>query len=123
MQGTAVDDRPASEPLSAGRFQLIPRNGDVIASKRTARPDFYTIGIVPDTGQTVARRYLEAIDRVQQLAEQLGVDGWFTCDHTHSARVARHRAVSQKGSTNQGPKTGAVLALIVGVAQRASGWR
>jgi hypothetical protein len=62
----------------------------VLVSKRAARADFYAISIVPEAGHTRVRRLSEAIDRVQQLAAQLGVDGWFTCDHTHFARVATH---------------------------------
>jgi hypothetical protein len=63
----------------------------VVASKRTARADVYTISIVPDAGHARARRHAEAIDKVQQLARQLQVDGWFTYDHSHFARVAMHR--------------------------------
>ena len=63
----------------------------MLASKRTARADVYTISIVPGAGHTHARRYSEAIDKIQEMAEQLGVDGWFTCNHTHFARVAIHR--------------------------------
>ena len=91
MHGTAVNDRPSSEASSARRFRSAPNDGDVLASRRTARADFYTISIVPDTGHIRAGRYSEAIGKVQELAERLGVDGWFTCDHTHFARVAMHR--------------------------------
>jgi hypothetical protein len=91
MHGTAVDHRPSSEAHSARGFRSSPHDGDVLASRRTARADFYTIGIVPDTGHIRAGRYSEAIGKVQELAERLGVDGWFTCDHTHFARVAMHR--------------------------------
>lgn len=73
------------------RFSLAPRDGDVLASKRTARADLYTISIVPDIGHIHARRHAEAIDKVRQFAQQLRVDGWFTYDHTHFARVAMHR--------------------------------
>jgi hypothetical protein len=91
MHGTAVDDRHSSEACSARRFRSAPNDGDVLASRRTARADFYTISIVPDPGHIRAGRYSEAIGKVQELAERLGVDGWFTCDHTHFARVAMHR--------------------------------
>jgi hypothetical protein len=90
--GAAVDHRPSGEALSPGRFRSVPTDGDVVASKRTARADVYTISIVPDIGDTVVRRHSEAIDQVRKLAEQLGVDGWFTCNHTHFARVATHRS-------------------------------
>jgi hypothetical protein len=91
MNGTVVEDRPSGEACSARTFRSVPRDGDVLAAKRTARADVYTISIVPEAGDTRARRHSEAIDKVQQLAEQLGVDGWFTCNHTHFARVATHR--------------------------------
>jgi hypothetical protein len=83
-------------------FPSVPREGDVLASKRTARADFYTISIVPEAGHTRAQRHSEAIDKVQQLAEQLGVDGWFTCDHTHFARVAheRHQRLTDDNSSD-----------------------
>ena len=68
-----------------------PSEGDVLASRRTARADFYTISIVPDTAYIRAGRYSEAVGRVQELAERLGVDGWLTYDHTHFVRVAIHR--------------------------------
>jgi hypothetical protein len=89
--GTAVDARPSGEACSTRRSRSAPNDGDVLASRRTARADFYTISIVPDTGHIRAGRYSEAIRKVQELAERLGVDGWFTCDHTHFLRVAMHR--------------------------------
>jgi hypothetical protein len=36
-------------------------------------------------------RYQEAIDSVLELARELRVDGWYTCNHTHYARVAHFR--------------------------------
>jgi hypothetical protein len=91
MHGTAIDGRPSGEACSASTLRSAPNDGDVLASRRTARADFYTISIVPDTGHIRAGRYSEAIRKVQELAGRLGVDGWFTCDHTHFARVAMHR--------------------------------
>jgi hypothetical protein len=96
MHGTAVDERPSGEASSAHGFWSAPNDGDVLASRRTARADFYTISIVPGTGHIHAGRYSEAIDKVQELAERLGVDGWFTCDHTHFARVAMHRTSASR---------------------------
>jgi hypothetical protein len=90
--GTAVDDRPSREAPATWRLRSVPRDGDVLVSKRTARADLYTISIVPGVGNTRARHHSEAIERVQELSAQLGVDGWFTCNHTHFARVAMHRA-------------------------------
>jgi hypothetical protein len=99
MHGRAVDDSPSGEACSAGSFRSAPTDGDVLASKRTARADFYTISIVPDTRYIRAGRHSEAIDKVQELAERLGVDGWFTCDHTHFARVAMHRSSASPTTT------------------------
>jgi hypothetical protein len=96
--GTAVGDRPSGEGGSARGFRSAPNDGDVLASRRTARADFYTISIVPGTEYMRAGGHSEAIGRVQELAERLGVDGWFTYDHTHFARVAVHR-------TNASPTT------------------
>jgi hypothetical protein len=70
----------------------VPKPGDVLASERTARADVYAISIVPAAAHVVVRRYPEAIERVRELARQLRVDGWYTCDQTHYAAVAQHRA-------------------------------
>jgi hypothetical protein len=91
VQGTAVDDHPSGDAASLRRFWSAPSDGDVLASRRTARADFYTISIVPDTGHLRAGRYSEAVGRVRELAERLGVDGWLTYDHTHFVRIAIHR--------------------------------
>ena len=91
MLGTAVDDRPSREVPSTRRFRSAPKDGDVLVSKRTARADLYTISIVPGAGNTRVRHHSEAIEKVQELSAQLGVDGWFTCNHTHFACVAMHR--------------------------------
>jgi hypothetical protein len=97
MHGTAVDERFSGEALRG--FRSAPYDGDVLASRRTARADFYTISIVPDKGHVRVGRYSEAIGKVRELAERLGVDGWFTCDHTHFARVAMHRTTALPATT------------------------
>ena len=71
--------------------RLIPRAGDVLASARTFRADFYSIAIVPADPHFTASRYTEAIAKVHELASELGVDGGFTCNNTHYARVASCR--------------------------------
>jgi hypothetical protein len=68
-----------------------PQSGDVLASRPSARADIYEISVVPTKADLVAMRYDDAIDRVRELAEVLAVDGWYTCDHTHFARIASHR--------------------------------
>jgi hypothetical protein len=68
-----------------------PQAGDVLASKRSARADVFRVCIVSGADDTRVKRYQEAIDRVRELARELQVDGWFTCDHRHYARVANFR--------------------------------
>jgi hypothetical protein len=68
-----------------------PQAGDVLASRPTARADIYAISVVPTKAKLVPMRYDAAIERVRELARALSVDGWYTCDHTHFARIASHR--------------------------------
>ena len=68
-----------------------PQSGDVLASRPTARADIYQISVVPTKADLVAMRYDDAMERVRELARVLAVDGWYTCDHTHFARIASHR--------------------------------
>ena len=68
-----------------------PKSGDVLASRPTARADVYAISVIPSKAHIVVARYQDAIERVEELARGLAVDGWYTCDHTHFAPVARHR--------------------------------
>ena len=73
-----------------------PDVGDVLASARTARADVYTISIVPAAAHLSATRYAEAVEKVRELAHGLKADGWFTCNHTHYARVASFRDRSER---------------------------
>ena len=68
-----------------------PQSGDVLVSRPTARADIYAISVVPAAAEIVATRYNDAMERVRELARELAVNGWYTCDHTHFARVASHR--------------------------------
>jgi hypothetical protein len=68
-----------------------PKPGDLLVSEPTARADVYAISVVPAAAHKVVRRYQEAIEKVRELARQRGVDGWYTVDQTHYARVARYR--------------------------------
>ncbi len=68
-----------------------PQAGDILASERTARADVFTISIIPTGSDLTVTRYPAAIERVQELARARRVDGWYTCDHTHYARVASYR--------------------------------
>jgi hypothetical protein len=70
----------------------MPKAGDVLASRATARADLYAISIVPAAAHVTAARYSEAIEKVRELARGLRVDGWFTCNHTNYVRVATCRS-------------------------------
>ena len=87
----APDHDTSQEPPPAPR-QSVPQPGDILASERSARADVYTVSIVSAAGEFTVRRYSAAIERVQELARTRRVDGWFTSDHTHYARVASHRS-------------------------------
>ena len=68
-----------------------PTSGDVLVSQPTARADLYAISVIPSKANIVVARYQDAMERVEELARGLAVDGWYTCDHIHFARIARHR--------------------------------
>jgi hypothetical protein len=75
--------------------RALPNSGDVLVSRRSARADAYQIGVVSQSLSIVARNYQQAIDTARDLAGVLAVDAWFTCDHRHYARIARHRPSSR----------------------------
>ena len=52
--------------------------------------DVFAISIPSDSDVTLTR-YSAAIERVQELARARQVDGWYTSDQTHYARVASYR--------------------------------
>ena len=89
--GLAAEGLPSETTGSIRECRTLLQAGDVLASARTARADVYTISIVPAAAHLTATRHAEAIDTVRELAGALEVDGWFTCDHTHYARVANVR--------------------------------
>jgi hypothetical protein len=89
--GVALQEPPPTDRPLIPALRPMPQAGDVLASKRSARADVFTIGVVSGTDDTRMKRYDEAIDRVRELAQELQVDGWFTCNHTHYARVAHFR--------------------------------
>jgi hypothetical protein len=93
MHGGAVafrEPRPSDHFLTPA-LRPVPHSGDVLASKRSARADVFMICIVSGADDRRVKRYQEAIDRLLELARELRVDGWFTCNHTHYARVAHFR--------------------------------
>jgi len=83
-----------SDGTSSRAWLSAPSSGDVLASEPTARADVYEISVVPAPAHMVARRYPEAIEKVRELACRLGVNGWYTCDQTHYAQVAKYRKPS-----------------------------
>jgi hypothetical protein len=70
----------------------VPQAGDILACERSARADVFSINIVPTDSDVIVTRYSEAIERVQELARTRRVDGWYTCNHTHYARIASYRS-------------------------------
>ena len=68
-----------------------PTSGDVLASRPTARADIYAISVFPSEARIVAARYQDAMQKLEELARELAVDGWYTCDQTHFARIVRYR--------------------------------
>jgi hypothetical protein len=69
-----------------------PQPGDILASERSARADVFSISVIPAETHVVVTRYAEAIEHVRTLARTRRVDGWYTCDQTHYARVASYRS-------------------------------
>ena len=69
-----------------------PQAGDILASERSARADVFSISIIATDSDITVRRYSEAIERVRELARIRRVDGWYTSDHTHYARIANYRS-------------------------------
>jgi len=87
----AIREENAQRASGMPSRRQYPQSGDVLASRPTARADIYQISVVPTKSDLVAMRFDDAIERVRELARVLRVDGWYTCDHTHFARIASHR--------------------------------
>ena len=93
-----MDTRGAAIEMNDDRLQQprphtlrSPQAGDILAAERSARADVFEISTVPRDSDVTVTRYSAAIERVQELARARRVDGWFTSDHTHYARVASYR--------------------------------
>ena len=71
-----------------------PQASDIPASERSARADVFTVSVVPDQGDETLTRYSAVIELVKKLARARRVNGWFTSDQTHYARVASHRSAA-----------------------------
>jgi hypothetical protein len=87
----AVRDENSNKASGMPSRRVLPQSGDVLASRPTARADIYEISVVPTRADLVDMRYDDAMKRVRELARVRAVDGWYTCDHTHFARIASHR--------------------------------
>jgi hypothetical protein len=87
----AANDRLREAPQPDLR-RSAPQAGDILVSERSARADVFSISIIPTGNDVVVTRYAEAIERVRELARTRRVDGWYTCDHTHYARIASYRS-------------------------------
>jgi hypothetical protein len=92
MQSAALARAAVKNGSRSRDVHAVPVAGDVLASERSARADVYAICIVPAAHRAEVSRYPEAIRTVRELARQLEVDGWFTCDQTHYARIASYRS-------------------------------
>jgi hypothetical protein len=88
----ATNDGRLRKALRPDARRLAPQARDILASMRTARADVFAISILPTDSDITVTRYSAAIERVQELARARGVDGWYTCDQTHYARVASYRS-------------------------------
>jgi hypothetical protein len=89
--GRHVPDDKNSRKVQPSVWRSKPRAGDVLVSRRRARADVYAISVIDGSEQSMARRYDHAIMRGASLAREYAVDAWYTADHTHFVRVARHR--------------------------------
>ena len=88
---TLVSSGDTVQEPPAGTRRSVPQAGDMLVSERSARADVFTVGVVPAGSYVTVTRYSAAIELVQELARARRVDGWFTNDHTHYARVASYR--------------------------------
>ena len=77
--------RPSVHLIRSSRL----KSGDVLVSRPTARADVYQVQIIPVVSHASHRSYEDGIEAGRMLARSLGVNGWFTCDHTHFMAIAR----------------------------------
>lgn len=70
-----------------------PTSGDILVSKATARSDFYTISVVPNSSGLFADDYDDAVRMARTIANERGVDEWLTVDHTHFVHLGKRPQV------------------------------
>ena len=85
-----VNSRKAAALSTSGRTP-VPKEGDLLVSRRTARADGYAISGVPAEALLITVRFEEAINTVGKLARRRAVDGWYLCDHTHFIPIGLYR--------------------------------
>ena len=84
-----VGEGPSLKPT----WRSGPASGDILVSKATARSDLYTISVVPNSSGLSADRYDDAVKMARSVANERGVDEWFTADHTHFVRLGNRPQV------------------------------
>lgn len=89
--GTTPDDQRFDNAPQPD-IRRTPQAGDILASERSARADVFSISVIPTDSDVTVTRYSEAIERVRELARIRRVDAWYTCDHTHYARIVSYRS-------------------------------
>ena len=88
----AMNDDGVGKAPRSDTWRSAPQAGDILVSERSARADVFAISIIPSDSDVTLTRYSAAIERVRELACARQVDGWYTSDHTHYARVASYRS-------------------------------
>jgi len=83
-------NRPTAQEVASMSGRLLPRDGDVVVSKPTAKVE-HEIAIVPASPHIVCATHDEAVARANQMARERHVDAWLTEDLRHFLRVASYR--------------------------------
>ena len=89
----AVDRDVREGPSLKPTWRPGPTSGDILVSKAIARSDFYTISVVPNSTECSVDHYDDAVKMARTLANEHGVDEWFTVDHTHFVRLGKRPQV------------------------------
>jgi hypothetical protein len=87
LPAATAEARRGSRPAGGPR----PKSGDVLVSRPTARADLYETSVIPAVAHIANVSYEDGTNSGRQLARELAVDAWFTCDHTHVVRLAHYR--------------------------------
>jgi hypothetical protein len=90
-RGSEVKEVHRNPAVVTVGWRPVPMAGDVLVSRPTARARRYAISVIPSPGDVLVIRQAPAFEQARELARALAVDVWYTCDHTHFVRIARHR--------------------------------